>query len=601
MKKKWLSVLLCMTLVASMFTGCGKKDDTVTDTAKTDTATTDNSTAAADDSSKTGAEKYPEFITVDVFDSLANYQGIQSGWFAKIVKEKFNMELNIIAPNVAGGGDTLYQTRSAAGELGDLIIEGADGGKLKDMVTAGLLVDMTDLIAGKENLAKYQAGIDSLNSLVEQDGIYGIPSSVSEQSATNPSEGLESTFGPYLRWDAYKAIGYPEMNTLEDLLTVLKDMQEAVPTSDSGKPTYGFSLFKDWDGNMMCLAKQPTCFYGYDELGFVLAKADGSDYQSIIDSDSMYVRVLKLYYTANQMGLMDPESTTQNYDTMYAKYQDGQILYCPWPWCCQAAYNTPANKDAGKGFMVSSINDMKDFSYGCTPNGSRLFMGIGSNAEDKQRLADFIEWLYSPEGIQDATAQTSSSCGPIGLTWEMKDGAPVLTDFGKDAFYNGGDTVVPDEWGGGTWKDGVSALNFVTVLPSDTNPETGFPYNYTLWESVIKANSTALDTDWQTHMNALTTIDFLKSNDKLMVAPGCSYIAPAEESEITTLRGECKAKIIDNSWKMVFAANDEEFNSLLKDMQDTVIGLGYDQVLAVDMQNAKDQNDARIAAAAASK
>ena len=37
---------------------------------------------------------YEETLTVDVFDSLANYQGIQSGWFAKIVKDKFNIELN---------------------------------------------------------------------------------------------------------------------------------------------------------------------------------------------------------------------------------------------------------------------------------------------------------------------------------------------------------------------------------------------------------------------------------------------------------------------------------------------------------------------------
>ncbi len=28
------------------------------------------------------AENYPQTLTVDVFDSLANYQGIQSGWFA---------------------------------------------------------------------------------------------------------------------------------------------------------------------------------------------------------------------------------------------------------------------------------------------------------------------------------------------------------------------------------------------------------------------------------------------------------------------------------------------------------------------------------------
>ncbi len=593
--KKLLSVLLSVVLMAAMLTGCDKKAE---EPAVTDVVVTSGA-EKAEDTKKAETEKYKDFITVDVFAGLANYQGIQSGWFAKIVKEKFNMELNIIAPNVAGGGDTLYQTRSAAGELGDLIIYGADGGRLQDMVTAGLLADMTELIADKENLKKYQAGIDSLNSLVGDGKIYGIPSSVSEQPATNPSEGLDPTFGPYLRWDAYKAAGYPQMKTLEDMLPVLKSMQEAVPTSDSGKPTYGFSLFKDWDGNMMCLAKQPTCFYGYDELGFVLARADGSDYQSIIDSNSMYVRVLKFYYQANQMGLMDPESTTQNYDTMYAKFQDGQILYSPWPWSCQSAYNTPERKAAGKGFMISSIDDMKDFSYGCTPNGNRQMIAIGSKAADKERLADFIDWLYSPEGICDATAQTSSSSGPEGLTWELKDGKPVLTEFGLKAFFEGGETIVPEEWGGGTWKDGVSALNFVTVTPSDTNPSTGYPYNYTLWESVIAANSTALDTDWQTKMNAKTTIEFLKNNNKLMVAPGSSYIAPQEDSEITTLRGQCKAKIIENSWKMVFAANEEEFNSLLKEMQDTVNGLGYDKVMEVDMKNAKDQNDARIAAAAA--
>lgn len=223
-------------------------------------------------------------------------------------------------------------------------------------------------------------------------------------------------------------------------------------------------------------------------------------------------------------------------------------------------------------------------------------ISIGSKAKDKQRLADFINWLYSPEGIMSTSAQTSSSCGPEGLTWEMKDGKPALTDYGYDAFYNGGATVVPDEWGGGTWKDGVSALNFTTVIPSDINTETGFSYNYTLWDSVIAKNATALDLDWQNKMGALITIEYLKKNNKLMVAPGTSFIAPAEESVITTLRGQCKSKIVENSWKMVFAANEDEFNRLLKDMQDSVNGLGYDEVLSVDMQNAKDQSAARVAA-----
>ena len=34
------------------------------------------------------ASDYPEEITVDVFDTLSNFQGIQSGWFADVVKKK---------------------------------------------------------------------------------------------------------------------------------------------------------------------------------------------------------------------------------------------------------------------------------------------------------------------------------------------------------------------------------------------------------------------------------------------------------------------------------------------------------------------------------
>ncbi|WP_246240470.1 hypothetical protein [Anaerocolumna sedimenticola] len=102
-------------------------------------------------------------------------------------------------------------------------------------------------------------------------------------------------------------------------------------------------------------------------------------------------------------------------------------------------------------------------------------------------------------------------------------------------------------------------------------------------------------------MGAKTTLEYLQNKNQLMVAPGSSYIAPEEDSEITTLRGQCKAIIIEYSWKMVFASNEAEFNSLLKEMQDTVKGLGYDQVLAVDMQNAKDQNTSRVEAATASK
>lgn len=122
-------------------------------------------------------QKYEETLIVDVFDGLANYQGIQSGWFAKIVKDKFNIELNIIAPNVAGGGDTLYQTRAAAGNLGDLIICDGSNNNLQELVTAGLVIDMSPYLEGK-GIIQYEAALRDLNDPVSETAVYAVPSEI---------------------------------------------------------------------------------------------------------------------------------------------------------------------------------------------------------------------------------------------------------------------------------------------------------------------------------------------------------------------------------------------------------------------------------------
>ncbi len=542
--------------------------------------------------------EWSEEITIDVFDGLANAMGEQPGWFGKIVKDKFNMKLNIIAPNVAGGGDTLYNTRVAAGDLGDLIVTDK-GQKLDELVENGLLMDVSEYYPAMSSAAEFDAAVQRLNE--GKDGLYAFPTQVSSLKPTDPSEGIDPTFGPFVRWDLYAELGYPEIATMEDLLPVLKEMQEANPTAENGKPVYGLSLFKDWDGNMMNNAKQPTTFYGYDEIGFVLAKADGSDYQSIVDSDSEYVRALRFFYEANQMGLVDPESTTQNYDTLFSKYQNGQVLFSWWPWQGQSAFNTTANIEAGKGFMIAPMQDMKVFSYGAEPFGGKQVLAVGSQAEDPERIAAFIDWLYSPEGTYANNSQTMGAAGPQGLTWDLNDeGKPELTEFGMQALVGGG-ADVPEEWGGNNYQDGASWLNTTLVLPIDTDPNTGEAFSYKMWETYQEATSNPLQEDWSAQMGgAATTMGYLKDNDMLLVAPGASYTAPTDSSEIETLRNQAKAIIVQESWKMAFAGSDQEFESLLTGMQETVKGLGYDKVLEVDMANAQDQNAQREQAASGS-
>lgn len=539
--------------------------------------------------------QYDTFITVDVFSKQSNFQGIQSGWFGEYVKQKFNMELNIIAPNVAGGGDTLLQTRSAAGDLGDLIITDTANGRFQDLVSAGLIQDMRPYLSGEENLNKCTGAVEAFNgSLVKEEGVWGIPSDISFRSADTPSDGNEPTFGPYLRWEVYKAAGSPEIKDLDGLLEVLADMQAAYPKTESGKQVYALSLFKDWDDNLLSNVKPLACYYGYDELGFVLAKADGSDYQGLIDENSPYVKALRFCFKANQMGILDPESTTQNYDILFDKYKEGRILFSLWPWLGQSAFNTKERMDAGEGFVLIPIKNMQIHASGCYSKGDyRIGVMLGSKAEDPQRLVDFIDWLYSPEGVSVIGGGIGGTAGPEGLTWEIgADGKPALTDIGKKAFYEG-DTDIPPEWGTGSWKNGVCQLGLKSLCQTDQDPKTGEPYRYQLWDSVKKQEETSLSRQWKEVYGADSTMEYLTDNQLLLVAPGSGYVQPEEDSEITALRNQCKTTIVDFSWKMIFAEDEEEFERLLGLMQEEALGLGYDQVYEVDLANALAQQQAR--------
>ena len=54
---------------------------------------------------------HDETLTIEVIDVAANVSGYADGWYAKEIKDRFNIELNIVAPQVSGGAASLYQTR----------------------------------------------------------------------------------------------------------------------------------------------------------------------------------------------------------------------------------------------------------------------------------------------------------------------------------------------------------------------------------------------------------------------------------------------------------------------------------------------------------
>ena len=66
------------------------------------------------------------------------------------------------------------QTRTAAGNLGDLIIHNASGGILEDLVNAGLVADMTDLMKDSKYLNTYKDALILLIRVTLQQKVLGV-------------------------------------------------------------------------------------------------------------------------------------------------------------------------------------------------------------------------------------------------------------------------------------------------------------------------------------------------------------------------------------------------------------------------------------------
>ena len=49
------------------------------------------------------AEEEP-YWEIQIYSELANYSGLQTGWFAKLLKDKFNVGFNIVTSS-EGGSD----------------------------------------------------------------------------------------------------------------------------------------------------------------------------------------------------------------------------------------------------------------------------------------------------------------------------------------------------------------------------------------------------------------------------------------------------------------------------------------------------------------
>lgn len=545
-------------------------------------------------------ELYPlddETIRLEIYSQLANYNGLQTGWSAALLKDLFNVEVVIIPDQ-----DGTYETRMSSPKgLGDIVVWGANGEDYKQAIKKGMLLNWDEPAWGNdlpivEQYAPYVAANygDALNTnrvVSENDNaLYGFGMDIALEDGSHKS----FMYSWDLRWDLYSQLGYPEIKNLDDLIVVLKQMKEICPKDELGNKTYGASLWPDWDGNMVMYVKAlATAYYGYDELGFGLYDPNTGDFYDALMDNGPYIEMLKFFNKMYREDLLDPNSMTQTYDEMGTKVKNGGVFWGIFNYASSMTYNTTKHLEEGKMMYARVPDKANPIVYGMSTLGGNRIWSIGAYSAYPELCMAILDFLATPEGSM------TMWYGPRGLTWDYnEDGGMYFTELGQltsnDSKYDMNGIVWTSPYTGkqytlsGTFNDGCLQINNTTLARDMVNPDgkLGEAFNKDTWVSVQTAVSYPIQQDWRDWSGVSLVDQYFEKVNKYTVMPDLPYSEASKSDELKVKWDQCAKAITTNSWRAIYAKNDGEFNFHIMNMKNQCKGYGWQQCLDWSLQEA---------------
>ena len=249
----------------------------------------------------------------DVFDELAKRTGVTMDFTPAIGANDYNARVGLLL---------------ASGNVPDIIMA-RDGVSLDKILKSGIALDIEDLVKKYgPNIMKYGKKALAVMKLQRSNGtgkLYGIPEGISLGS------DLDQNYpqGFYVRWDLYKKLGKPAIKNEDDYLKVVADMLKLEPKNKDGKKNYGFGFDLKWPGAHMQLGDYPFTALG----GIYFATWENSvdiRNESVfvprITENNLFAREMLFWNKAVRMGLVDPESISQDTAGRDSKAKEGRYL-----------------------------------------------------------------------------------------------------------------------------------------------------------------------------------------------------------------------------------------------------------------------------------
>lgn len=520
------------------------------------TAYTSTANAASDD----------ELVTITLYPPNANVaSGVIDGWRGEYLASK-GLRVEVWAYS-----DEKTNAILASGDLPDIMY--VSESNYANVIEGNMLLNLDDYLDQMPNAQAFDKLQPALEYIREYKsagtgGVYFLPLEVGAWTQQQSYETDRRNIR--LNWDVYEKIGAPEINDMDELITVMGDMLEAKPTAPDGSQCYGTVLNAGSDGTYWGNMQLWYYWYGCDVTSLqYLVETDmvNATYSSILDKSSHYYDGLKWYNKVYRAGLMDPDSISIDRQTQKTKVES----------------------DTGNAMVPSGTlpgwapNYLQYYVPGTEiyyPNNSTFgYPGVAINAKTKNvdACVKFLDLLCSPDEYMNLRSSLE------GEMWEVTDeGYAQLTDKYLNCTKSGEHFTMSDgsEWQGFWLPFVCQGGENTSYTDKDGNPRSANPGQ---WKEIYELSYGGdRFKSWQETTGYDTWVDWAEAEGVLHRTSELSDVytfaeQPSEEQKLTI--EAIRNTVVNASWKMVYAESDEEFDEIWDQMVSDCEGLGGEELM----------------------
>ncbi len=564
MKRKTVSKVLAVTMAASMLSGLM----VYAEEAETEAPATEAAAEEAEGGAASTETIFQDFsgedrVELDVVAFVSDNEpdGLRSDPVTKWLEEKLNVDLYLTHVTEADW-PTQLSAMLADNDLPDVFLLSDPTKQLPMLLEAGSVLDYSQYLdeyapnTMNDPAGRLMIAGNSTPAWSPDGGTYlwGL-------CKGSWDDGTQPTCGHYIRWDLYKEAGYPKLENFdEDMLDVMQAMVDLEPETADGQKTYGlgswFGNGQGWGEWFFIYGMAPQEGASLQEvtgLTLAISTVDSTPINSnqLTDPNGYFWRAVQFMNKANQRGLLDPDSFTQQSDVYEENLKAGKYMF-NYPGWMSGNANAEFNKTEGNQKMFISLPatgvDAED-RFGNMYRGEREYV-INANTEYPERCVALLDLVSTHEFSR------IQYNGFEGDYYTVEDGKPVPTQEFLDL------TIDPEF----TTNTGITVYHHFmgygngTIDPKDKEVTDLKLYSAAAIES--KTNDTLAD--FISHYGQENWGDVYRAE-----TPNCNsmnFIALTSEGDITSYVNEINAYRGKNIFNCVAAKTDEEFEQLRDEM-----------------------------------